>query len=182
MRRFFIDMDGVTAKFEPASIEEMTSEGFFRSRKPVDSVIRMVAMLQEQPDIEVYVLSSYLLPVSKKEKIEWNRENTNIPRENQIYVPYGTDKSEFLDELVGMKKDDVLLDDFTPNLKTWDGVAVKLYNGINGTHGTWTGYSIHSNMDPELMFNQINSISISCHQKLLEQENEKYLDSHSYHK
>lgn len=182
MRRFFIDMDGVTAKFEPASIEEMTSPGFFATRKPVESVLEMVAQLQREPEVDVYVLSSYLLPISKEEKIAWNEKYTSIPRENQLYVPYGEDKAKFLDAAVGMRADDVLLDDFTQNLKTWSGVAVKLYNGINGTHGTWDGYSVHSNMKPEVMMMQLNSISKSCHEQVLQRENEKFLDTGFYHK
>ena len=41
---------------------------------------------------------------------------------------------------------DVLVDDYTKNLKEWPvfgdakfGRAVKLLNGINGNNGTWTG-------------------------------------------
>ena len=41
-----------------------------------------------------------------------------------------------------------LLDDFTPELKDWNGKAIKLYNGINGTKGTWHGYSVRADMDP----------------------------------
>lgn len=182
MRRIFVDMDGVTAKFEPASIEEMTTPGFFISRKPVESVISMVKLLQKEKDVEVFVLSSYLLPISKEEKIRWNEQYTSIPRENQIYVPYGQDKAEFLRQLIGMQEDDVLVDDFTPNLKTWNGVGVKLYNGINGTHGTWDGYSIHSNMAPEVMYTQLNAISVACHDLLLKRKEENYIDMTTYHK
>ena len=42
MRRFFIDMDGVLAKWENASLEEMTSPGFFLSRKVDENVCGMV--------------------------------------------------------------------------------------------------------------------------------------------
>lgn len=182
MRRFFIDMDGVTALFEPASIEEMTSPGFFLSRKPVESVINMVKLLQKEKDVEVFVLSSYLLPISKEEKIAWNEKYTTIPRENQLYVPYGQDKAKFLDDHVGLREDDVLLDDFTQNLKTWNGVGVKLYNGINGTHGTWDGYSIHSNMSSEMMCLQLNAISKACHEMLLQRKEENYINMNFYHK
>lgn len=158
MRRIFIDMDGVLAKFEEASLEEMTSPGFFRSRKPVDSVISMVKALERYKNLDIYVLSSYLLPMSKEEKIEWNKEYTQIPEEKQIYVPYGSSKADSLNRVGGIHTDDVLVDDFTPNLKDWTGVGVKLYNGINGKHGTWDGFSIHSNMKPGIMACQLKSI------------------------
>lgn len=92
MRRFFIDMDGVLAKWENASLEEMTSPGFFLSRKVDENVCGMVNQLLEKQiaeNIEVYILSSYLLPISKEEKIQWNEQYTHIPIERQIYVPYG---------------------------------------------------------------------------------------------
>lgn len=152
-------MDGVTALFEPASIEEMTTEGFFISRKPVKPVIAMVKNLMSQDDVEVYSLSSYLLPVSKKEKIEWNSIHVGLQEDKQLYVPYGENKGEFLQCIGGIRPDDILLDDFSQNLHSWTGIGVKLYNGINGTHGTWDGFSIHSNMKPELMTLQLNAIS-----------------------
>ena len=81
MRRFFVDMDGVLAKWEDASLEEITSKNFFISRKPDLNVCEMLELLinrQDQEGIEVYILSSYLLPISKVEKIEWNQKYTNI--------------------------------------------------------------------------------------------------------
>ena len=178
-RRFFIDMDGVLALFEQASIEEMTTPGFFISRKPVQNVIDMTDRLIEKSgreDIEVYVLSSYLLPVSKAEKIAWNEKYTHIPFENQIYVPYGESKADAFMSIGGIRETDVLLDDFSPNLREWDkyGVGVKLYNGINGTKGTWKGFSIHGNMDPDRMAQQLDGISFmeSVRLRLKEKESQ----------
>ncbi len=162
-RRIFVDMDGVLAKWEDASLEEMTSPGFFLSRIPDQNVCDMFALLQEKAregKLEVFILSSYLLPISKEEKIEWNKRHTHIPEENQIYVPYGESKADALENIGSIRKTDVLIDDFTRNLKEWSGIAVKLYNGINGTHGTWNGYSIHNNMSAEKMFLQLDAISL----------------------
>ena len=51
---------------------------------------------------------------------------------------------------------DVLVDDYTKNLKEWPvfgdakfGRAVKLLNGINGTNGTWTGISVSRFFTPK---------------------------------
>jgi len=162
-RRIFVDMDGVLAKWEDASLEEMTSPGFFLSRVPDPNVCDMFSMLQEKAKdgkIEVFILSSYLLPMSMEEKIEWNKRHTHIPEENQIYVPYGESKAAALESIGGIRKTDVLIDDFTDILKGWPGIAIKLYNGINGTHGTWNGYSIRNNMDAEKMFLQLDAISL----------------------
>lgn len=162
-RRIFVDMDGVLAKWENASLEEMTSPGFFLNRKPDTSVCEMFHLLLERVNegkLDVFILSSYLLPISREEKIEWNQKYTKIPLEKQIYVPYGQNKEAALDMIGGIRATDVLLDDFTKNLKEWSGIAVKLYNGINGTHGTWNGYSIHNNMSPEKMLLQLDAISL----------------------
>lgn len=170
MSRIFIDMDGVVAKWEEASLEEMTSPGFFASRKPVASVINAVRRLCDNPEHEVYILSSYLLPISKEEKIKWNELHTRIPEERQIYVKYGESKSEALQKIGGIRPDDVLLDDFSHNLHEWKGIGVKLYNGINGTHGTWAGFSVHSNMTPDHMALQITAIAKAGHELLHQQE------------
>lgn len=176
MRRFFIDMDGVLAKWESASLEEMTSPGFFLSRKVDENVCAMVKQLvekQETEKIEVYILSSYLLPISKEEKIQWNEQYTHIPIDRQIYVPYGESKATALECIGGIKEGDVLVDDFTKNLNEWQGVAVKLYNGINGTHGTWQGFSIHNNMTPDKMVSQLDGISMMEAMRLRLQEHEQ---------
>lgn len=177
MRRFFIDMDGVLAKWEDASLEEMTSPGFFKSRKVDENVCAMLKHLikkQEPEGIEVYILSSYLLPISKEEKIQWNSEYTQIPLNRQIYVQYGENKATALECVGGVREGDILLDDFTKNLNEWPGVAVKLYNGINGTHGTWQGYSIHNKMTPDKMLIQLDGISMMEATRIRMREQEQF--------
>ena len=173
MSRIFVDMDGVIAKWEEASLEEMTSHGFFASRKPVASVINAVRRLCDNPDCEVYILSSYLLPISKEEKIRWNELHTQIPEDHQIYVKYGDSKSRALEAIGGIRPDDVLLDDFSKNLHEWEGIGVKLYNGINGNHGTWSGFSVHSNMTPDHMAIQITAVAREESKRLLERQNDR---------
>ena len=146
MRRFFIDMDGVLAKWENASLEEMTSPGFFLSRKVDENVCGMVNQLLEKQiaeNIEVYILSSYLLPISKEEKIQWNEQYTHIPIERQIYVPYGENKAEALGCIGGIKP------------------------------GTWQGFSIHNKMTPDKMVSQLDGISMMESMRIRMQEQEQ---------
>ena len=56
----------------------------------------------------------------------------------------------------GVRMTDVLVDDYTKNLKEWPvfgdakfGRAVKLLNGINGNNGTWTGISVSRFFSPD---------------------------------
>lgn len=181
MNRIFVDMDGVLAKWEDASLEEMTSPGFFASRKPDAFVVNGVRRLCENPDCDVYILSSYLLPISKEEKIKWNELHTDIPEDHQIYVKYGEKKSAALQILGGVKPDDVLLDDFSRNLHEWEGIGVKLYNGINGTHGTWNGFSVHNNMKPDLMAAQIIAIAKAGKELLIDKSRDYESTAHTKH-
>ena len=79
--------------------------------------------------------------------------------ENRVFCPYGADKALFVPG--GIRPDDVLLDDYTPNLIAWSqsgGKAVKLLNGINGTKGTWTGDALPMAMGAELLTEALRKI------------------------
>lgn len=41
-----------------------------------------------------------------------------------------------------------------------DGIAVKIYNGINGTKGRWHGYRISSDMSPLQIRNTLLGIAM----------------------
>jgi len=157
--RFFVDMDGVTAKFEPASVEEQNERGFFASRKPEVSVLQALILLQAHEEVELYSLSSvYQNGYAEEEKRAWNKKHCCIPEKNQIYVPYGEHKECYVPG--GVRSTDVLIDDFSPNLHKWPGISIKMYNGINGTKGTWRGYHVNSNMDPIMLEHQLRGIAL----------------------
>lgn len=44
------------------------------------------------------------------------------------------------------------------NVKGHNRVGIKVYNGINGTKGTWNGYSVHASADPEVCYKQLKAI------------------------
>lgn len=161
--KVYADMDGVTALFEQASLEEMTQEGFFLSRKPVQNVIEFLKLLSEDPAVELFSLSAVLSDMAEAEKREWNKKYMPFLKpDHQIYLPYGVNKAEYLKSLgFPISNNDILVDDFSPNLHAWHGVGVKMYNGINGTHGTWKGYSVHSNMTSDIMYRQMAGICLS---------------------
>ncbi len=141
-KRVFIDMDGVLAKWcSSATIEQVTSTGYFLSRE-LEHVMKLaIDQLAAYPDISVYILSAvYQDDHSQTEKMSWLRnKEINIPERNWIFVPYGTNKSEYIRNNLGLMPDDVLLDDYSENLRQWHGIAIKFRNGLNGTKGSWTG-------------------------------------------
>ena len=159
-RRVYFDMDGTLAVWQgDKSIEEVAQKGYFSSLPPIDAVVKMVRrfIAMNIDNVDVYILSSVFKDGhSIADKQEWLAKYLpEIPKSHHIFVPYGKCKSDYIKE---PKRDDVLLDDFTKNLKEWHGVAIKLYNGVNGTNGTWDGFSIHSNMNGNKLLAQFDAI------------------------
>lgn len=141
MVRLFVDMDGVLAEFKEISkIETLYEKSYFENLKPQQGVVDAINEISQRSDVEVNILSSYLTDskFALAEKQKWiNKYLRNIPMGNRIFVPYGQSK---LDVLREVDKNDFLLDDYTKNLLQWQekGIGIKLLNGINHTHKTWT--------------------------------------------
>lgn len=153
----YFDMDGTLAEWQTRPIEEVAKKGYFSNLPVMTNVVAMVKALSQMPEINLYILSAVFQDEhSIKDKQEWlSKYLPEIPTERQIFVPYGQSKSDFLSNKADT---DVLLDDFSMNLRDWHGKGVKIYNGINGTKGTWHGYSIHADMVPQIMLHQFLGI------------------------
>ena len=151
--RLFVDMDGTLAEFKPTKkLEDLYEKGYFINLKPFPEVVEAVKKLNEDPDVEVFVLSAYLTDseFALDEKKEWLDKNAPfIDAAHRIFCPCGTDKKLAVPN--GIKLTDRLLDDYTVNLKDWEppAVGIKLLNGINNTKGTWQGQKITRYQPPE---------------------------------
>lgn len=136
---FFIDMDGVLAKWENNG--NPNDKGFFLSRRCEKKAKQLVRSLKDD-GYNVAILSAvYQNGYAEQEKATWldNNELGDLPH---LFVPYGSDKSEAIHNHAGEKDKFVLLDDYSENLRQWDEaghLAVKFLNGINNTNGTWLG-------------------------------------------
>lgn len=157
---YYFDMDGVIAEWnENASIEEVSSPGYFRKRKPEEKVIELMHKLKAE-GYGVKILSAvYENDYSAKDKEAWIEQN-GLSDIDHIFVPYGKDKNDYIDN--SEDKTAVLIDDFGKNLTAWQNAghtAVKFFNGINDRpkfieedgkltikHDTWTGFSIDHKM------------------------------------
>ena len=161
-KRLFVDMDGVLCIFnKEASIEELTSAGYFSNLLPQESVKDAITLLLDEDNVEIFILSSVFQDDhSANEKADWLNSYglEAIDESHRLFAPYGTSKSSYLEETVGLKKDDFLLDDFSKNLHEWHGTGIKLYNGINGTKGTWFGYSVHAKCSADIIANTLLGI------------------------
>lgn len=139
----FVDMDGVLAVYDKNVVNLMYDEGFFLNRPQIKPMVEVVRQLINKGNYNVYILTScidsdYCIP----EKAAWlDKVLPELPKENRVYVPYGTVKSEFAQENVDTKNAiNVLIDDYTENLDKWTlpgALPIKVMNGINGTNGTW---------------------------------------------
>lgn len=158
-QRIFCDMDGVLAEFnEGASLEELFSPGYFRYLPPLNNMVEAIRLLTNDPDVEIFVLSHVLTEQAAADKSEWLAKHLpEIKNEHQIFVPYGGIKSEHISD--GILTSDVLLDDFTQNLRLWSGIAIKVLNGINFRKKTWKGHIVLGLSEPNTIATAIRAIS-----------------------
>lgn len=159
--RIFVDMDGTLAEFHHCeNIEDLYSSGYFLELPEQPTVIKGIEeFAANNPGAEIYVLSSYLADSETAlfEKEVWLDEHFPIKHSNRIFVPYGDEKNTYVPG--GVRDSDILLDDYTANLKQWEkdgGIGIKLMNGINGTKGTWQGARVDINMSPKVFAQSIS--------------------------
>ena len=147
--RLFVDMDGTLAEWQSpvASSEEqlyriLKSRGYFRNLRPHTNVVEAVRKLCLKTDIPVFIASCYIPGCpALQDKKEWLDEYLpELPVRNRIFIPCGSKKEEHVPG--GIRENDVLLDDYTKNLKEWSGIGVKLINPVNHSHGSWKGCSV----------------------------------------
>lgn len=146
MTTYFIDMDGVLAKWNTrASIEDLYQKGYFKNLHPDFRVIQYVEKLLESGE-NVWIVSSYLTEneYALMEKEIWLDNYCRVPFFKRIFVPCGTSKAKGVERHIerSLTKDDMLIDDYNLNLFDWEehgGTGIKYLNGINHKKGTWKG-------------------------------------------
>lgn len=155
-KNLFIDMDGTVAEWNnQASLDEVSTAGYFRERIPMWTVIRAIEMLKNK--FNLIICSAALQDDhSVDDKKHWLSQYMPFVDLNQaIFVPYGTSKYKSLEKAMesmdmSINDGDIFIDDFTKNLldmRQMSGgkiIPVKLCNGINDTKKTWDGYRVSS--------------------------------------
>lgn len=165
-RRFFFDADGVLFQFDKTkTFEEVCAPGYFKTVTPVPVMLEVFRMLELMGE-DVYILTkAFDDGHSREDKLFSFRQNLpGISNDRILFVSYSESKS---DAVRALSKQDILIDDFTPNCKEWGGTAVKLYNGYNGTNGTWRGCSVNLNSDAPSIIGQLLGISMAVERGLL---------------
>ena len=152
-QRVFVDMDGTLARFhdEDRYLERMWEQGFFEQLKPFENAVETVKLLAKDPNVEVYILSAAIEgepPYCVAQKHAWlDRYLPEVDKQHRIFTAVGENKAELIPQ--GIRKTDVLIDDYNKNLDEWQhygGHSVKFVNNINhrGLHGElWQGDLIY---------------------------------------
>ncbi len=171
--RLFVDMDGTLAEFRSVdTLETLYEKGYFAELRPQETVVEGIkTFMNENQAAEVFILSSVLTdsPYAAAEKEAWlDRYLPEIDTQHRIFVPCGSPKSAFVPE--GIKKSDVLLDDYSQNLHEWQGKGIKLMNGINGTRGSWQGARISADMTAAALCRELGKI---CKEKAASEPNKQ---------
>lgn len=131
-------MDGTLAEWKAAKEpEDLYEKDYFLSLKPYQSVVEAAWKLYESGEAEVFILSAVLddSRYAISEKDAWLNEYLSfVDVDHRIYVEGSVPKH--LRVPGGVRMTDVLVDDYTKNLKEWPvfgdakfGRAVKLLNG-----------------------------------------------------
>lgn len=159
-KRLFVDLDGTLAHFaRVAKIEALYEKGYFLNLPPYQKVIDAIRIINNHPDIEVFILSAVLSDsqYALTEKSIWCDTHTPfIKPEQRVFTVCGKNKADFIKG--SLSPSDFLLDDYTINLYNWTdngGQGIKLINEINSTHGTWKGKRVKYNDPPEKIAKQI---------------------------
>ena len=152
-QRIFVDIDGTLAKWTPVKqFEELLEPGFYVSMEGNHTVLQGLAKFCEslKDSFDVYTLSAYLREAefAKVEKNAWMDKHVPfISKRNRVFCYCDEEKNVAVPG--GVRPDDILLDDYSKNLHEWQGIGIKLLNGINGTKGTWRGKTISMSLSPE---------------------------------
>ena len=160
-QRLFVDMDGTLAVFIPVdTLETLYAPGYFENLPPIQNTVDAVKeIVQNHPEIEVYILSAVLSdsPYALQEKKQWL--DRYLPEvKSRIFMPCGEDKKAYIPE--GIRRTDYLLDDYTVNLNRWEPPAkgIKLLNGINHTNGSWHGHRLRYDKPASVLADEIGSV------------------------
>lgn len=162
-QRIFVDMDGTLYEWRKnAAFEELFEQYYFSSLRPQKNVLEAVRELTKDPNYDVYILSAVFSPeenpyalAEKNQRLD--EDLPEIDQEHRVFCDCGEPKGEYIPG--GVRKTDILLDDYSRNLHEWPGVGIKLINDVNATHGTWLGDRVYAHTTPHVLANQIRDIA-----------------------
>ena len=162
MLRVFFDMDGVLAKWHPEAREkDLYEKGYFINLEPTPYV-EMVKEFIKDPEMDVFILSNFLIFSSYAyfEKWEWiDKYLPEIPGHHRLFIPTLNSKADGV--IGGLRPADILIDDYSKNLFSWNekgAIGIKAHNEVNNRHGSWKGLHINPTDDPKEVIRVIKAL------------------------
>lgn len=163
--RLFVDMDGTLAEWQEGTpLEEVCAPGYFAQLPPNENMTKAMIRFWEysrKNDIEVFILSAVFDDGhSIRDKNAWLDQYVPfIDVEHRIFVSCEEPKTAYINEhLGGMSKSDILIDDYSKNIKEWiagGGKAIKMFNRVNGRSGAYFGPYTCSWLHPDMIVEDI---------------------------
>lgn len=162
--RLFVDLDGTLAEWRRLGLmsEEdlfalLKSDGYYRTLKPYENVLKAVRELVRLDKDRVYILSSYIpdCPALLDKECWVDEHLPEIPDTHRIFVPYGEKKADWIPGTVRQR--DVLLDDYNKNLRAWPGIGVKVVNPVNHQSGSWEGMRVGYKANPRAIMRLVEN-------------------------
>lgn len=160
--RIFFDMDGTLFEWRKATVEELYEPGYFASLKPNQSIVNIAKHFATcEPDFEAFTLSAVLPGVPhiiQDKNASLDMYLPEIDKDHRLYVHTGIPKHTVVPG--GIRPTDIIIDDYTVNLLSWDqhAIGIKLLNGINHTRRTWKGACISIDDPYSLSVTKIKNI------------------------
>lgn len=156
MSRIYVDMDGCLAKWDSFDkpFAEFTSVGFYENLEAQRNLLEALNSVIDR----VYIISHYVdgYPSAIREKKMWLQRHMPNLKRSHIYI---IEKSKNKPEVVSkMSKNDILIDDYNQNLRTWEnagGTAIKFVNRLNDKHRSWKGKRIYYNYSVRKILNKL---------------------------
>lgn len=147
----FIDMDGVIAEHVRDDYvgenPKFLQPHYFSTCEPNPTIVAFVRLLQEF-DIPYLFLSRVAPPLNYREstidKHQWLSKFA--PGSNAIFTQ--SSKVDTAQQWLGrnLQTDDVLIDDFNPNLEEWENAGATAVKFLNGNNSPDTWHSTASNV------------------------------------